>query len=191
MKDLAHHLFDILENSAKAGATAVSLRLETCGEALALHLEDNGPGFPPDLIADPANPYATTRTERPVGLGLALLRYAAQETGGDLKAGNAPAGGAFVQASFRLSHIDARPIGDLGSLILDACASWPTLRLTIELTMDDSPPEMVFDHQLVQDALDGLEVTHPSVRPLLKQGLRESLQQLYGWEEAIRTQALA
>ena len=191
MKDLAHHLFDILENSAKAGASAVRLRLETHGETLALRLADNGPGFPLELLADPANPYATTRTERPVGLGLALLKHAAQETGGNLKAGNAPAGGAFVDATFRLSHVDARPIGDLGALVLDACASWPDLALTVELVLEKGEPDTVFDHQLVREALDGIAVTHPSVRPLLKRELSESLQRLYAWETTVRTQAFA
>lgn len=181
MKTLALHLFDILENSVKAGASTVRLDIEGRGEWLRLRLADNGPGFPEHFLANPADPYATTRTERPVGLGLALLQQAAEETGGHLRAGNSGEGGAVVEVDVDASHLDARPVGDLAELILDTAVAWPSLALTVVLRVESTEPETVFDGEAVAEALGGIPLDRPEVRALLRRDLEEAFQPFNDW----------
>lgn len=186
MQTLALHLFDVLENSAKAGASHVSLGLHAHDTGLHIHLEDDGPGFPPHILDNPADPYATTRRERPVGLGLALLRQSAEETGGSFHACNSPRGGACVQLCVIMSHWDARPLGDPTGLVLETAAAWPDLVLRVSAQVEDADAKTVFDGAEVAAALDGVPLTHPSVRRALQADLQESFAPLIAWVERTR-----
>ncbi|MFW5894056.1 MAG: ATP-binding protein [bacterium] len=188
MKTLTLHLFDVLENSAKAGASEVRLDFAAIGSTLHIELEDDGPGFPPHLLTNPADPYATTRTERPVGLGLALLRQAAEETGGAFQAANGKNGGAHLQISVVMSHWDARPLGDPVGLILETAMAWPQLMLTVSVQVEEAPRVQAFNAVQVCEVLEGLPLSHPSVRPILQADLEASFAALVEWADRVRDQ---
>ncbi|MBN2450870.1 MAG: ATP-binding protein [Lentisphaeria bacterium] len=171
MRDLSLHLLDILENSAKAGATRVVAGVSLENDILTFSVQDNGPGLPAPVAADPTHPYCTTRTERPVGLGLALLRAAAEATGGSVTVAGAAGRGVRVEAVFHLGHVDARPLGDLVGALVTAAVGWP-YDLVVEL---GRPPGVVLDMAEVRRALDGVSLAHPSVRRWLEQALGEAL----------------
>jgi nitrogen fixation/metabolism regulation signal transduction histidine kinase len=59
-------------------------------------VEDNGPGFPRELIGQVFDPYVTTKA-RGTGLGLAIVRKIVEEHGGGIEADNRPEGGARVR----------------------------------------------------------------------------------------------
>lgn len=188
MKTLTLHLFDVLENSAKAGAANVMLDFAATGSTLRIELEDDGPGFPPHLLTNPADPYATTRTERPVGLGLALLKQTAEETGGAFRAANGKSGGAHLQISVVMNHWDARPLGDPAGLILETALAWPHLMLTVSVQVEDAPRVQAFNAVHVSEALDGLPLSHPAVRPILQEDLEASFAPLLAWADQVRDQ---
>ncbi len=58
-------------------------------------VEDNGPGFPAELIAKLTEPYVTTRA-RGTGLGLAISKKSLEEHKATLTLANRDAGGAIV-----------------------------------------------------------------------------------------------
>jgi hypothetical protein len=120
MQDLAHHILDIAENSVRAHATLVIIRLQERPEEDLLRLEiiDNGEGMSEEMRREVLSPFTTSRTERRVGLGLPLLAQAARETGGDCRVESIPRHGTRVVADFRLGHIDRRPLGDLVETML-------------------------------------------------------------------------
>lgn len=119
MKELSLHLLDIAKNSVTAGATELELSLVEHGGALTMTVADNGRGMTPEFLKNVMDPFTTTRTTRKVGLGIPLLRLAAQQTGGDLEIQSAPGVGTTTTAAFRTDHIDCPPLGDLaGSLSL-------------------------------------------------------------------------
>jgi nitrogen fixation/metabolism regulation signal transduction histidine kinase len=60
-----------------------------------LAISDNGPGFPPDLIARAFEPYVTTKRQG-TGLGLAIVKKIVEEHKGIIKIENQPQGGASV-----------------------------------------------------------------------------------------------
>ena len=123
MKELSLNILDIAENSLKAGAELTEIILEEQGNMLTLTIRDNGCGMPPEMVASVTDPFCTTRTTRKVGLGLPLLKLAAEQTGGELKIASVTEDadgenhGTTVIASFDTAHIDFAPLGDIVSTI--------------------------------------------------------------------------
>ena len=119
MKDLSLNLLDIAENSVKAEATLTQLLLTQEGDILTFQVVDNGKGMTQDVLKGVTDPFYTTRTTRKVGLGLPLLRMAAEQTGGTMEVTSKhrddhPADhGTVVTAVFHTDHIDCPPVGDL------------------------------------------------------------------------------
>jgi len=182
MKDLSLHLLDILENSAKAGATEVAIRLAWGKEWLDLEIADNGPGFPDSVKADPTDPFRTTRTERKVGLGLALLRAAAEQTGGSLELGTAKEGGVWLRARFQFNHLDAKPLGRLEDALNAAMLAWPKLNLSVRIGPDR---EEVLNTKEIKAQLGDVEIGNSQVQVFLYQLLRQELAPLYEWAAAL------
>jgi anti-sigma regulatory factor (Ser/Thr protein kinase) len=177
--DISLHLLDILENSAKAGAGCVDVDFAWGDSQLRICIRDNGPGLPPEIAADPTDPYRTTRQERPVGLGLSLLRQSARESGGDVEVRSEPGKGVEVVADFLFGTIDARPLGDLPGVLALAALSWPGL----DLRVTTGTGNVVLDMQLVKAELDGVEPTHPAVRAFVEEQLRDGLAELVTWAQ--------
>ena len=117
MKEIALHILDIAQNSITARAKRVDITLEEGAEALTLTIADDGTGMSPELLSRVSDPFTTTRTTRKMGLGLPLLRLAAEQTGGSLTIESALGKGTTVTAVFVASHIDCPPLGDTASTV--------------------------------------------------------------------------
>lgn len=63
-----------------------------------VRVDDEGPGVPPELRERVFEPFFSTRRERAGGLGLAISRRLASESGGHLLVADAPSGGASFRA---------------------------------------------------------------------------------------------
>jgi nitrogen fixation/metabolism regulation signal transduction histidine kinase len=99
---LSQLLLNLLRNAAQAasahGATpVVRLEIAKTPDAVAIAVEDNGPGVPHKLRQEVFLPFFTTRAEG-TGVGLNLARQIAVAHGGTLEAGDSALGG----AAFRL-----------------------------------------------------------------------------------------
>ena len=119
MKELSLNLLDIAENSVKAGASLTQLLLTEQDGVLTFQVVDNGCGMTEEVLKGVTDPFYTTRTTRPVGLGLPLLRMAAEQTDGSMtvqsrhKDTHPEDHGTTVTAVFHTDHIDCPPLGDL------------------------------------------------------------------------------
>jgi len=181
VKDLSLHLMDVLENAAKAGAARVHVSLWWDGDVFCFEVADDGPGLPTAVAADPTDPYQTTRTERPVGLGLALLRAAAEQTGGQVQVHSEPGKGVRVCAAFPLRHVDAKPLGDLAGALLTSALGWPT-----DLVVDvGRPPERVLDLAEVRHELGGVSLSHPDIVRFLTRTIEAGLSPLQRQAEVV------
>lgn len=120
MHELSLHVLDLLQNSAEAGASRVSLTIteDTLQNLLTICVEDNGKGIREGMLEKIADPFTTTRTSRKVGLGLALLKATAESCGGSMEISSRLAVGTKVTASFRLNHLDLPPLGDMALTVI-------------------------------------------------------------------------
>ena len=84
MKELSLHILDIVQNSIKANATLIEVSIyeSTKENTLKIIVKDNGCGMDEATVKNVADPFFTTRTTRKVGLGIPLLREAAERCGG-------------------------------------------------------------------------------------------------------------
>ena len=130
MRELSLHILDLIENSIRAGASAVSVTLavEPERDSMKIGVEDNGPGLA--VGSDKAvDPFYTTKMGKRVGLGLSLFGAAAERAGGRLRVGRSRLGGAAVRATMQLNHVDRAPLGDLGATLSAILATNPSLDL--------------------------------------------------------------
>ncbi len=123
MKELSLNILDITENSVKAGATLTEIIIDETPESLTITIKDNGCGMSDEVERAVTNPFYTTRTTRKVGLGIPLLKLAAEQTGGEViieskTASESPdSHGTTVRAKFIKGHLDFTPLGDVVSTV--------------------------------------------------------------------------
>jgi anti-sigma regulatory factor (Ser/Thr protein kinase) len=115
MRELSLHILDILQNSVEAGATRVALSIveDLAADRLTIEVRDNGRGIAPDKLPHVFDPFYTSRKTRHVGLGLPLLKAAAERCNGDATITSEVGAGATVTATFQHSHLDRAPLGDM------------------------------------------------------------------------------
>ncbi|WP_242371069.1 sensor histidine kinase [Anaeromyxobacter sp. SG26] len=106
---LAQVLLNLLLNAGDAtgGAGAVRVSAREDGPAVELAVEDGGPGFAAADLAHVFEPFFTTKPAgEGTGLGLAICRGIVEALGGEIRAGNAPGGGARVVLRLRRAPRD-------------------------------------------------------------------------------------
>jgi two-component system, OmpR family, sensor kinase len=97
---------NLLTNALRHANTRVHLSARPNGAFVALHVIDDGPGFPPDFLPHAWERFTradTARTEDGTGLGLAIVRTIAEAHNGQAYATNSPGGGADVWITFPIA----------------------------------------------------------------------------------------
>ena len=128
MKELSLNILDITENSVKAGATLTEIIIIDDDDTLTLTIKDDGYGMSDEILKTVENPFYTTRTTRKVGLGIPLLKMAAEMTGGSLQIISSTAQdnhGTTVTAKFFKNHLDFTPLGDVKETIVTLIQGHP------------------------------------------------------------------
>jgi signal transduction histidine kinase len=95
---LQQALGNLVDNALRHGGTHVELAAERVDGSVELHVRDDGPGFPPELL-DAAFDRFTRGARGGSGLGLAIVDLIARAHGGEAGALNRPGGGADVWIS--------------------------------------------------------------------------------------------
>ena len=115
MKEISLHILDIIQNSISAKAKVIQLTIfeSTINNVLIVTIEDNGQGMEEDFLEKVTNPFITTRTTRKVGLGISLLKAAAERCGGSFHIDSQKGIGTKVEAIFQYNHIDRAPLGNM------------------------------------------------------------------------------
>ena len=187
MEDLSLHILDIVENATRAGATLVEIRVreDSARDLLEITVRDNGRGMDAEMAKRARDPFGTTRTTRRVGLGLPLLEQAARETGGQLTLTSVPERGTEVTATFVASHIDRKPLGDLGATLVTLILGSPQVEFVCELDLDGETTTV--DTRSLKAELEGTSITEPAVLALIKDLFRSSGQGTGGAHHTGRT----
>jgi CheY-like chemotaxis protein len=79
------------------------------GRYVALTIEDEGPGMPPEVLARAAEPFFTTKAGKGTGLGLATVHGFVRQSGGRLEISSAPGRGTAVRMLFPVASSHAEP----------------------------------------------------------------------------------
>jgi anti-sigma regulatory factor (Ser/Thr protein kinase) len=172
MEDLALHILDIARNGAEAGATRIDIRVEEdpAADTIRIVVADDGRGMDTATAARALDPFFTTRQTRIVGLGLPLLRQAAEAAGGRLTVASSPGTGTRVEAVFGLGHLDRAPLGDLETTVLVLMASHPDIDLA--WTHRRGGRDYSLATSDVRAALDGAPIASPAGLALLRAAVR-------------------
>ena len=119
MEDLSLHMLDIAENAVRAEAKLIRILVveDAQKDELILQIEDDGTGMDAEALRRAIDPFFTTKDQRRFGLGLALLAQAAREADGEFEISSAPQTGTKVRATFRRSHPDCKPFGDVAATL--------------------------------------------------------------------------
>ena len=125
MKELALNILDIVQNSirAKADEISISVTESITSDLYRITIADNGNGIPAEILHNVTDPFITTRTKRRMGMGLPLLKYHAEITGGGLTVNSEIGIGTVITATLSFKHIDRQPLGDIIGVLLLLMAS--------------------------------------------------------------------
>ena len=177
MREIALHLMDIAENSVAAGASNVEITIEEDlqNDRLKAAIQDDGRGMGEELLGRITDPFVTSRTTRKVGLGIPLLKAAAEACDGGLCIASAPGRGTHLEVSFQRSHIDRMPLGDIAGTMLTLVIAYPRIHWVFRYRANGT--EFTFDDEPIKKELEGISLTEPSIltfiRELLEVGISE------------------
>jgi hypothetical protein len=183
MREIALHLLDIAENSAAAESRNIRIEVLEDLQRDRLHacVTDDGRGMDAETAERVQDPFYTTRATRNVGLGIPLLKLAAEMAEGRFSLQSEPGRGTRAEAIFRHSHIDRMPLGDLSATFLTALISHPDIHWTFVYRVTDptgSRRDFIFDDAELKAALGELPLTEPDVLTFVRGMLEEGVEAL-------------
>jgi anti-sigma regulatory factor (Ser/Thr protein kinase) len=176
LRELALHLLDIVENSVSAGAKNITIEVmeDTRRDRLRMSVIDDGCGMDADTVAKITDPFVTSRTTRKVGLGIPLLKAAAEACNGFFHIQSTPNLGTRVDVEFQRSHIDRMPLGDLAGTFLGLLVGSPEIHWIFHYCVDDRQFE--FDDAPIKQELEGIPLSEPEVLKFLRNTLELGIQ---------------
>ena len=178
MRELSLHILDVVENGITAGGNCIWIEVEEDLKAdqLKIVIRDNGHGMPVEKMQNINDPFITSRTTRRVGLGLSLLAAAAERCEGTLRVGSAPGEGTEVEATFRHSHIDRAPLGDMAATVTTLIIGNPGIDFVYSHLIDGR--EFSLDTREIRAEMEDLSLSDPVVIHHLTESIRSSLNEL-------------
>jgi hypothetical protein len=178
LKELSLNILDISKNSVKARATLIQILITETEDKIEIKIIDNGCGMTPDVLRGVIDPFYTTRTTRKVGLGIPLLKLAAEQTGGEVSIESRHESefpsdhGTVVCAVFYKNHIDFTPMGDIVSTMVTLIQGSPDIDFLFEHKSDSV--NVFLDTREVRDVLGGeIPLDFPDVLDWISSNLRE------------------
>lgn len=185
MRELSLHILDLLENALGAGAGRVEVRIQEdpAADRLTIVVRDNGRGMDAGTAQRALDPFFTTRTTRHVGLGLPMLTAASRQCDGDVALESVPGRGTKVTATFRHSHLDRAPLGNM-----------PDTLLAFLLSGDGETPQLHYQHRVsdrtfdldtaaMQTTVGAIPLSYPPLRDWLREYIAEGEAKLASPEE--------
>ncbi|MBQ6569171.1 MAG: sensor histidine kinase [Clostridia bacterium] len=167
MKELSLNILDIAENSVKAGADRIVINLDETEETMRFTIEDNGCGMSSEVLSVVENPFYTTRTTRPVGMGISLLKLAAEQTGGNLELSSRwekdypDSHGTVLTALLYKNHIDYEPLGDIISTLTTLIHGSPDIDFVFTHNICGQAVEL--DTAQLREVLEDVPLNSPDV----------------------------
>jgi hypothetical protein len=181
MREIALHLLDIAENSVAAESNNISIHVheDLFHDRLSASVIDDGRGMDAETAERVQDPFYTTRTTRTVGLGIPLLKLAAEMAEGSFSLQSETGKGAWVEVEFRHSHIDRMPLGDLSSTFLTLLIAHPQIDWTFLYRVTDQDKksrDFLFESAELKSELGDISLTEPEVLTFLRGIFEEGIE---------------
>jgi anti-sigma regulatory factor (Ser/Thr protein kinase) len=173
MKDLSLHILDIVENSVAASANKIEIRIseDKKKDLLSVEIIDNGTGMDKETQQKALNPFYTTKTVRRFGFGLSLLSEAAKAANGHFSIQSEKGEGTKVKADFQYSHIDRKPLGDIGQTIITLVIGNPEIDLVY--VHKKNSHEYSLDTRKIKAQLKDAPINSPAGIRMIKEDLKK------------------
>jgi len=180
MREIALHILDVAENGIDAGADRIDIRVEEAvsENRLTVTIQDNGKGIPSDMIQRVTDPFVTSRKTRRVGMGLSLLKSAAERCEGGFEIVSQAGKGTRITAFFRHDHIVRAPLGDMAGSIALLIAGHPEVTFGYRYVVGENRFEL--DTSDIKKELGDVPIQTPSVINYLKAYIAESMDEIQG-----------
>jgi Histidine kinase-, DNA gyrase B-, and HSP90-like ATPase len=183
MREIALHLLDIAENSVAAESRNIHMDVveDLQHDLLTVSVKDDGRGMDAETAKRVLDPFYTTRTTRKVGLGIPLLKLAAESSGGGLTLETESGKGTRIEAQFQHSHIDRMPLGDVGTTFLTLLVSYPHIHWVFKYQTtanDSSTKTFELDDEEIKSVLGDTSFTEPDVLRILRGMIEEGIASL-------------
>lgn len=180
MRDLSLHLMDIVQNSisAKASRICISITADSKEDLLVMKIVDNGEGIEESLLKDITSPFTTTRKTRKVGMGISLLKASSNMSGGDLKIYSKRFEGTTLEATFKISHIDRLPLGNIAETIVTLIIASPNI--DFELAISNKEETFEFDTAQVKEQLKEVPITQFEVISWIREYINDGIKIIFG-----------
>lgn len=174
MRELSLNVLDIVQNSISANATVIEIELfeNIKNDVLEINIFDNGKGMTPEQLKSVTDPFYTTRKTRSVGLGIPLLKMAAEMSGGQLDIKSELGKGTKVYTSYGYSNIDRMPIGDMNGTITMLIQMNPDIDFVY--THKNNDKCYVLDTRELRKQLEDVPLDTPDVIEWIKEYLKEN-----------------
>lgn len=179
MQELSLNVLDVAENSVKAGASLITLAIceDTRRDIMEITIADNGCGMDEETVKRVTDPFYTTRTTRKVGLGVPFFKMAAEMAEGDFRIESTVGVGTTVYASFKHSHIDRMPLGDIGGTVKTLIQCNPDRDFVYTHSVNGR--EFSLDTRQMREILGDVPLSSPQVAAFLGEYLSENLADIY------------
>lgn len=182
MKELSLNILDITENSVKAGATLTEINILETEDDLILTITDDGHGMTNEILDSVTNPFTTTRTTRKVGMGIPLLKLAAEQTGGKVvitskhESQYPDSHGTVVKAFFHKNHIDFTPLGDVVSTLTTLIQGHPDTDFLFIHSKGEN--KVLLDTRELRETLEGIPLNTYEVIKWIEEYLNEQYSEI-------------
>jgi len=180
MEDLSLHILDIVENSVAAKADKIEIRIteDKKKDLLSVEIIDNGMGMDKETVKKVLDPFYTSKTVRRFGLGLPLLSESAKAANGHLSIESEKGEGTKVKADFQYSHIDRKPLGDMGQTIITLIMGNPEIDL-IYVHIKNCY-KYILDTRKIKAQLKETPINSPDGIRMIREDLKKDTNELRG-----------
>lgn len=179
MRDLSQHILDLAQNSIRAQASLVIIRLHI-GEngTLTMIITDNGKGMNQTTLAHATDPFFTTKQGKRIGLGLSMMQANAERAGGSMQVESTEGKGTTVTVTMDRNHVDCLPLGNLEETMLALSFA----SADADIRFEGSTPEgtCVYDTHLMKQELQEQNISAARLMTSMQQALHQSFNSIFG-----------
>ncbi|MEA4816593.1 MAG: ATP-binding protein [Lachnospiraceae bacterium] len=178
MRDFSMHFMDIVQNSIKADAKNIIIKLnENVHENLfEFSVSDDGKGMTDEQAKKAISPFFTSRTTRKVGLGLPLLNQTCMTCNGKMSLESTPGVGTTVTATMEYDHIDRPPLGNVGETLFILIIT--NMEIDFKYIHNYNSNKYILDTKEIKEVLEGVPLNSPDVMSWLRANIKEGLEEI-------------